>query len=252
MRLGLVRLLVLAAAAASAAPARKPQQWSRAADRRLETDLCTIERVNASALTRAQLEARFTGERRLIPALVLGAFPPASDASWAKNWSRDSLLGQTLANPALMALQKLPQAQARIPPAPHWLAQAVPPTTPVLVLGTRGSGTLFHNHGAAYNVLAYGAKRWYLHPPGWLGYTDIRGDVKDFHKLKLTVATYTQGFHARIKPFEAPLECMQRAGEMMYVPTGWQHATLNTREAITWRVSACWRECADDGTDCCG
>ena len=221
--------------------------WDRAVQRRLESRRCSIDRVNASALSTEQLRSRFSGERLREPAMISGAFPFAP-AEWGANWSTSSFLGRTLIVPELAPLQALPEAQAKIPPPPSWLAQAVPPAENILVRGAGGTGTLFHNHGAALNVLAFGAKRWLLHAPGWEGrksWRRITGGAR-----RITVVDFVEKVLPRLPEAELPLDCMQEQGDIMYVPSGWQHATLNTMETVTYRSSPCWLACADDGSAC--
>ena len=38
--------------------------------------------------------------------------------------------------------------------------------------------------------------------------------------------------HSHLPDEEAPLECMQRPGEVVFVPKGWQHATVNTKQTL--------------------
>ena len=33
-----------------------------------------------------------------------------------------------------------------------------------------------------------------------------------------------------------PLECMQNAGDVLYIPSGWGHATINIDESIGFAV----------------
>ena len=71
-----------------------------------------------------------------------------------------------------------------------------------------------HFHGAAINGLAFGAKLWRLAPP-W----------------RATYATAPAFFAFRE---EAPgaRTCVQRAGDVLFVPNNWGHAVLNLRTSV--------------------
>ena len=104
---------------------------------------------------------------------------------------------------------------------------------PVLaVSGGEGSGIPWHRHHAAWLVLLHGAKRWHLyppsvHPPG-IARRDAAAGPADTEAA-------ADGGHAEwmgtvlptLPEPERPMEVVQRAGELMYVPEGWWHATAN-------------------------
>ena len=221
--------------------------WST--ERKLELErgsICTIPRVDASRLTHGQLVERL---RRSEPAIVAGAFPGEGDPVWAANWSKAKLLrgcanvppdatdshfaefcatqqdrdSRASFDPEWFTFDKeflrLAGAEGRFPRPPAWLAEALPDADPVLSLGPIGGGLPFHKHGATWNVLAFGAKRWFMHPPGWPVARKLSRD-------------YVLDVHPQLPPEQRPLECMQRQGEMVYTPHQWQHLTINTMETI--------------------
>ena len=71
-----------------------------------------------------------------------------------------------------------------------------------------------HLHKDAYNVLAYGEKRWWLLPP----------------RAALYSAEPVSEWLAR--GGAAGATCTQRAGAVMFVPRGWSHAVLNLRTSV--------------------
>ncbi len=93
--------------------------------------------------------------------------------------------------------------------------------TPKLIqffLGPAYSGAPPHVHGAAWNGLAHGLKLWFFFPPSQGYYVSkpiVEWLEEDLPQL----------------PFQ-PLLAVQRAGDVVYVPSEWSHAVLNLRESI--------------------
>ena len=82
--------------------------------------------------------------------------------------------------------------------------------------GPAGTGAPMHLHTDAWNCLVYGEKRWFLMPPFQGAYS------------AMPVRQWVDELYPSMKV----LECMQRAGDILYVPKYWSHAVLNTRESI--------------------
>ena len=87
-------------------------------------------------------------------------------------------------------------------------------------LGPEGSGAPQHVHSDAYNAIAYGAKRWFLSPPHSSNYTRIHP------------SRFVRDVLPRLSADERPIECVQLAGDVLYVPFLWGHAVLNIHETI--------------------
>jgi len=93
-------------------------------------------------------------------------------------------------------------------------------------IGPSGSGLSFHYHQEAWNQLALGGKHWMLYEPGSMpqpegecpGEVHLDWLTKVWPKLKGTP--------------RAPHECVQRPGDVLYLPEGWWHATLNLGDTI--------------------
>ena len=84
-------------------------------------------------------------------------------------------------------------------------------------IGPELSGVYFHQHSAAVNVLVSGEKHWFLFPPRvWAG------------PQVSSMAQWVEEIlpHLRFKP----LEVRQKAGEALFIPSGWSHATINVGE----------------------
>ena len=98
-----------------------------------------------------------------------------------------------------------------------WRAMFVP-SAPALYVGADGSGNPFHYHQQTWNALLAGRKRWLLYPPSQAFYTEL-------HPLEWQR-------RATNRSMAAPLECEQRAGDVLFVPRLWAHATINVGEVV--------------------
>ncbi|KAK7102585.1 uncharacterized protein [Littorina saxatilis] len=94
----------------------------------------------------------------------------------------------------------------------------------IFFLGASGSGVVFHKHADTWNGVVFGKKRWFLYPmhhtpPGGVhhGYS-----ILDWFELVYPNLTAEQ----------RPLECVQEGGEILYLPEGFYHATLNIGDTI--------------------
>ncbi|XP_043417048.1 jmjC domain-containing protein 8 isoform X1 [Prionailurus bengalensis] len=85
-----------------------------------------------------------------------------------------------------------------------------------------GSGVPFHWHGPGFSEVVYGRKRWFLYPPE---------KTPEFHPNKTTLA-WLQDVYPALAPSERPLECTVQAGEVLYFPDRWWHATLNLDTSV--------------------
>jgi len=97
------------------------------------------------------------------------------------------------------------------------------PTRPIFSLGADSSGLPFHSHGAAWFQLLYGVKEWFLYKPGHMP-----------RKVQKQWASPNQQWQtaAAQAPEQKPLHCLQMPGQVMYVPAGWLHSTLNRGECL--------------------
>ena len=89
-------------------------------------------------------------------------------------------------------------------------------------LGPAGSGAPWHYHKLAYNAMPFGRKLWFLRPPASALYS------------KQPIAAWLAR-HGWSRPGDAlpgVAQCVQEAGDVLLVPKGWAHATLNLRPSI--------------------
>ena len=90
-----------------------------------------------------------------------------------------------------------------------------------LFLGGTGSGVGFHHHGAAMNAILFGRKQWWLLPP--YGHVIMDPELRPG----------AEGSTEKLGELPiAPLQCVQEAGEVMFVPTQWLHAVGNLAPTI--------------------
>ena len=82
-----------------------------------------------------------------------------------------------------------------------------------LYIGPTGSGAGVHYHMDALNLMTAGKKRWHLFPPAHTRYT------------AKPPAAWVQ--EQRQLDGVPRFECTQRAGDVLYVPEMWGHATEN-------------------------
>jgi hypothetical protein len=86
---------------------------------------------------------------------------------------------------------------------------------PQLGIGFRNSGAPMHTHLHAFNALFAGVKRWWLAPPSSAFWSFE--PMADWHKSKMCTDLIELGQIS---------EVTQRAGDLLFVPPGWAHATL--------------------------
>eukprot|EP01052_Picozoa_sp_SAG31_P054688 SAG31_NODE_14699_length_792_cov_0.952381_1_plen_112_part_10 len=110
----------------------------------------------------------------------------------------------------------------------------------MLSLGGAGSGLPWHLHGQTWIALTAGLKRWFVFPPDHLpGTAKARG-----HPLQMAAEwanrTYNSStptasvFSSSVSSSQATMlkECVQRPGELFYLPVAWEHLTLNLEATV--------------------
>lgn len=85
-------------------------------------------------------------------------------------------------------------------------------------LGRPGSGAPFHIHADAVNAVVAGSKRWFVYTPKRTLYS------------RTPIQEWIDGDYSRLSEAEKPLECIQEAGDVVYVPLDWGHAVVNLEE----------------------
>ena len=139
----------------------------------------------------------------------------------------DSARGHFLSN-ARRETGSTPMDAYRPPPHFTGIAKEFEDTHPRMTIGGAGSGLSFHQHTSTYNELFVGAKRWSLYGPGTApvnqGYTLFQSH-RAWLRARLNASTREKD--------PSPLECIQFPGDVLYIPDGWLHATVNLRRTIS-------------------
>ena len=91
------------------------------------------------------------------------------------------------------------------------------------LVGASMSGINYHSHTDAYNGLVHGRKRWFLYDHKQMRDPPYRshGTLRWMREVLPTLPVD-----------QKPLQCMQRAGDLIYVPEGYWHGTINLGETI--------------------
>lgn len=97
---------------------------------------------------------------------------------------------------------------------------------PILSVGPSRSGLSSHTHGDTWLAVAHGAKRWLVAAPGsTLVSSQAMGKLHPLAPSRFL-------FSLADKEIDHVEGCLQRAGDVVYVPAGWKHATLNVGETV--------------------
>mmetsp|Transcript_60976 Transcript_60976/g.114972 ORF Transcript_60976/g.114972 Transcript_60976/m.114972 type:complete len:313 (+) Transcript_60976:101-1039(+) len=113
-------------------------------------------------------------------------------------------------------------------------------------LGRSGSGLPFHWHGAAFFEVTQGQKRWFFAPPhydfsdawgmsslSWLHSLWGRTSVSFHRDAEKVQRALLDGESSSSVPLpQGVWTCTQGPGEVLYIPAGWWHATLNVGETV--------------------
>lgn len=128
-----------------------------------------------------------------------------------------------------MVLARHPHLQELIPPPLHLTGRQI--LLRQLMVGPAGSGAAPHFHGHAVNLLARGRKRWALFAP-----TDAFFYFGPAQQWWSQASDSQQNFdmnggsNASGQPHYR--QCVQEAGDIVYVPSQWGHAVLNEEAVI--------------------
>jgi len=121
------------------------------------------------------------------------------------------------------------------------LPKDVQPTNMMLLWGTPYSRSHLHidpYNWTGTNMVFWGTKRWKLYPPGQDDKMYIKNGLSGFPlecpKYNSPIDAFAEGGTGRWPKFKDAyaLECVQKRGEMLIIPTGWFHQAYNEEETI--------------------
>ncbi len=88
-----------------------------------------------------------------------------------------------------------------------------------LSMGSKASGVHFHHHNDGWSYLFYGQKRWFFLKPS------KTPSISHVGRISMR-EWYKKYIYPRLLVGELPDECLQKEGDLMYVPENWWHATV--------------------------
>ena len=107
-------------------------------------------------------------------------------------------------------------------------------------IGSDLQGLSFHHHAAAWNVVIFGTKRWILYNPAQFekNQTKLQFITRDL-STKLLLPSYEwirQLYPVPERKAEIRAhghDCIQQAGDLMYVPKQWLHQVVNIGDTVS-------------------
>uniref|UniRef100_A0A7S4K5J7 JmjC domain-containing protein n=1 Tax=Guillardia theta TaxID=55529 RepID=A0A7S4K5J7_GUITH len=106
-----------------------------------------------------------------------------------------------------------------------------------LIIGPERSGSSFHvdpNYNFAWNATIQGRKKWILYPPHIMppGVMPQGSDGAQQQQEISLLQWFVKYYHEEDDSSNKRLECVTKAGELMYVPRGWWHCVLNLEPCV--------------------
>ncbi|CAL4983976.1 unnamed protein product [Urochloa decumbens] len=105
-----------------------------------------------------------------------------------------------------------------------------------VIIGPAGSGSSFHvdpNSTSAWNAIIKGSKKWVMFPPEVVP-PGVHPSADGAEVTSpVSIMEWFMNFYGACKTWEKrPIECVCRAGEVVFVPNGWWHLVINLEESI--------------------
>lgn len=105
-----------------------------------------------------------------------------------------------------------------------------------IIIGPAGSGSSFHidpNSTSAWNAVIKGSKKWILFPPDVVPPGVHPSPDGAEVACPVSIIEWFMNFYGATKNWKKkPIECICRAGEVIFVPNGWWHLVINLEESI--------------------
>lgn len=117
------------------------------------------------------------------------------------------------------------------------VGQANRPDYRWLIIGPARSGSNFHvdpNCNFAWNATIAGSKKWILYPPHVTPPSVMpRGPDGAYQQAEVSLIQWMLAhYDSEDEANSKRLECITKAGELMYVPRGWWHCVLNLEATV--------------------
>lgn len=105
-----------------------------------------------------------------------------------------------------------------------------------IIIGPSGSGSSFHidpNSTSAWNAVITGSKKWVLFPPDVVPPGVHPSPDGAEVACPVSIMEWFMNFYGDTRSWKKrPVECVCKAGEVMFVPNGWWHLVINLEESI--------------------
>lgn len=105
-----------------------------------------------------------------------------------------------------------------------------------IIIGPAGSGSSFHidpNSTSAWNAVIKGSKKWVLFPPDVVPPGVHPSPDGAEVACPVSIIEWFMNFYEATKTWKKkPIECICKAGEVIFVPNGWWHLVINLEESI--------------------
>ncbi|PWA95472.1 F-box domain, cyclin-like protein [Artemisia annua] len=105
-----------------------------------------------------------------------------------------------------------------------------------IIIGPAGSGSSFHidpNSTSAWNAVVKGSKKWVLFPPDVVPPGVHPSSDGAEVACPVSITEWFMNFYESTKTWKKkPVECVCKAGEVIFVPQGWWHLVINLEDSI--------------------
>ncbi|BBH07537.1 F-box protein [Prunus dulcis] len=105
-----------------------------------------------------------------------------------------------------------------------------------IIIGPAGSGSSFHidpNSTSAWNAVIKGSKKWVLFPPDVVPPGVHPSPDGAEVACPVSIIEWFMNFYGATKTWKRkPIECICKAGEVIFVPQGWWHLVINLEESV--------------------
>ncbi|CAA6662823.1 unnamed protein product [Spirodela intermedia] len=105
-----------------------------------------------------------------------------------------------------------------------------------IIVGPAGSGSSFHvdpNSTSAWNAVIKGSKKWVMFPPE-VAPPGVHPSADGSEvACPVSIMEWFMNFYGACRDWpKRPVECVCRAGEIVFVPNGWWHLVINLEDSV--------------------